>query len=190
VPVDTPSRIQWSAFDPDSVTTTQVAVSSDSGATWVTIANVPGNPGSYEWRAPCGHEGADYLLRIRALDQSGVSDEGQAIVAFVPERLCLDGEDPVAPPTFALLPPTPNPASSGPTAFHFYLPEVQGEKSLRLYDVRGRLVRTIALDETLAGPNGVAWDGKDEHGSIAPAGMYVARLTASGQAATRRFVRL
>jgi len=190
VSVDSPSRVEWVALDPDSVTTTQLAVSSDSGATWVTIANVPGNPGSYEWQAPCAHEGGNYLLRVRALDQNGMSDQGEAIVAFTPDRHCLDGEDPVAPPTFALLPPTPNPASSGPTAFHFYLPEVQGEKSLRLYDVRGRLVRTIALDEALAGPNGVAWDGKDERGSVAPAGMYVARLTASGQAATRRFVRL
>ena len=157
----------------------------------MTIANLPGNPGSYEWRAPCGQAGATYKLRVSALDRNGGTfDDGEATVAFVPDRVCLDDENPVAPPTFALLPPTPNPASSGPTAFHFYLPEVQGEKSLRLYDVRGRLVRTIALDAALAGPNGVAWDGKDEHGSIAPAGMYVARLTASGQAATRRFVRL
>jgi len=191
VSVDLPSVITWSAVDPDSVTTTQIAVSSDSGATWSTIANLAGNPGSYEWRSPCGRAGGDYRLRIRALDRNGgVFDDGEATVAFVPDRLCLDGEDPVALPSFALLPPTPNPASSGPTAFHFYLPETFGAKSLRLYDVRGRLVRTIVIDAALAGPNGVAWDGKDDRGGLAPAGMYIARLTAAGQAATRRFVRL
>jgi len=191
VAVDLPSTIVWNAFDPDSVTTTQVAVSRDSGATWATIANLPGNPGSLEWRAPCGHPGADYLLRVRALDQrGGVADEGEATVAFVPDRLCLDGEDPDTLPGLALLPPTPNPASNGPTQFRFNLPEANSATSLRLYDLRGRLVRTIALAQALAGPNIASWDGRDDRGALAPAGMYIARLTSAGEATTTRFVRL
>jgi hypothetical protein len=130
------------------------------------------------------------LLRVRALDESGgVSDATEAIVGFVPDRMCAEGEDPIPPPALALLPPTPNPTGVGPTQFRFDLPQASGT-SLRLYDLRGRLVRTITLEQALVGHNIVSWDGRDERGLLAPAGMYIARLTSAGQAASRRFFRL
>jgi len=59
-----------------------------------------------------------------------------------------------------------------------------------LYDLRGRIVRTITLDPLESGPSRVVWDGFDDRGSRVPAGMYVARLTADGgNTATQRFVR-
>ena len=52
------------------------------------------------------------------------------------------------------------------------------------------MTRTL-LDETLAaGPHEAAWDGRDESGRRAPAGLYWVRLEAGPEAAVRRVVRL
>jgi hypothetical protein len=192
LPVDEPGVISWDASDVDTVTGIQIAVSSDGGATWSTVANLSGNPGSYAYRAPCAQEGNSYAVRVRALDEHGWSDQGEAVRAFTPSRFCLAGEEPTVPLSFAFLPVTPNP-STGPTAFHFYLPEgaaLAAAPRLRIYDVRGRLVREISLAAALSGPNGAAWDGLDRDGRAAHTGMYVARLEAGGRTASVRFVRL
>lgn len=73
---------------------------------------------------------------------------------------------------------TPNPFS-GSTAIDFIVPEAG---MLRIYDVAGRLVRTL-----IAGVSGRAiWDGLDAHGRRAPSGVYFYRLEAGGSAGTTR----
>jgi hypothetical protein len=193
LPVDTPGTIRWTAVDGDEVSRIQLAVSSDSGTTWSTFANLAGNPGSYAWNAPCAQVGRAYFLRVRALDEhGGWNDQADAIRRFQPDRACLPGENPSAPAAFALLPVTPNPSTNA-TAFHFYLPEGSNAATrprLRIFDVRGRLVREIELASALAGPNAAGWDGRDGDGRVARAGVYLARLDAGGRSATERFVRL
>jgi hypothetical protein len=193
LPVDAPGLITWHATDVDTVTGIQIAVSSDSGATWSTIANLAGDPGSYAYRSQCAQAGHSYAVRVRALDEhGGWSDQGEAVRRYTPSRFCNVGEVPVLPLSFALLPVTPNP-SAGTTAFHFYLPEgaaLGAAPHLRIYDIRGRMVREIPLAAALSGPNGAAWDGLDQDGRVTRTGMYVARLEAGGRSATERFVRL
>lgn len=49
--------------------------------------------------------------------------------------------------------------------------------SLRIYDLNGRLVRTlIESDKRSRGLNRVEWDGKDNSGSLIPSGRYVYTL--------------
>ena len=46
-----------------------------------------------------------------------------------------------------------------------------------IYDLQGRLVRRLAEQRALStGSYGIAWDGRDEQGDIAPPGVYLARL--------------
>jgi flagellar hook assembly protein FlgD len=53
----------------------------------------------------------------------------------------------------------------------------------RVFDVRGALVRTIALASTPAGTAIVRWDGRDDSGGLASAGIYFLRIeTPSGRA--------
>jgi hypothetical protein len=61
---------------------------------------------------------------------------------------------------------------------------------LAIFDLDGRRVRTLASGAWQAGLYRMAWDGLDDRGHHAPAGMYFARLSAGGAGYTRRVVRL
>ena len=54
-----------------------------------------------------------------------------------------------------------------------------GPVKLQVFDVKGRLVRTLVDEMRSAGPYRVDWDGKDNSGRPAAAGLYMYRL-ASG----------
>ncbi|MBZ0269462.1 hypothetical protein K8I85_15005 [bacterium] len=56
-----------------------------------------------------------------------------------------------------------------------------------MWDVRGRLVRTLRLPAAAAE---VAWDGRDDAGHPVPAGAYFVRLRTREGMATHRLVRL
>ncbi len=62
-----------------------------------------------------------------------------------------------------------------------------GGADLRVVDAAGRRVRRLATGPRAAGRHDVAWDGNDESGRRAPAGLYFAILDAAGG---RRVVRL
>jgi hypothetical protein len=76
---------------------------------------------------------------------------------------------------FTLSVPVPNP-SAGRASIAYRLPVAQ-EARLALYDVRGRLVRVLFDGPRPAGPFASDWDGLDEGGRPAPAGLYFYRLT-------------
>ncbi len=94
---------------------------------------------------------------------------------------------PPAPAALAFAPPAPNPAR-GATLLRFTTP--RGAARLVLLDVAGRRVRTLVDGALAAGAHELAWDGRDEGGAPAPAGLYWARLEANGERATRRLVRV
>ena len=61
--------------------------------------------------------------------------------------------------------------------------------TLGVYDVAGRLVRTL-LDgaHREAGPHAAVWDGRDDGGRGAAAGVYFYRLRAEGFEEVKRMV--
>lgn len=72
------------------------------------------------------------------------------------------------------------------TTIRFGLPE-QARVDLRVYDVAGHLVRTIiAGDATEAGWHEATWNGLDDRGRRAEAGVYFYRLDAGAFSETRR----
>ncbi len=61
--------------------------------------------------------------------------------------------------------------------------------TLRIYDVTGRLVRTLADGSVLeSGSHRREWDGRDERGAQLGAGLYFCRLVAGPVSETRRMV--
>ena len=65
-----------------------------------------------------------------------------------------------------------------------------GEQRLEVYDVSGRLVRTLASGWVAAGARRVPWDGRDAAGARAPAGIYLVHLSAGGRVVQARVVLL
>lgn len=61
---------------------------------------------------------------------------------------------------------------------------------LEVYDVAGRMVRTLAQQEKAAGVHAVLWDGTTDDGLTAPTGVYFLRLSGRGSATTVRGVLL
>jgi hypothetical protein len=60
-----------------------------------------------------------------------------------------------------------------------------GRGSVELFDVAGRIVRRAAARDGV-----VLWDGRDEEGRVAPAGVYFARwVDTEGRSRTLRLVR-
>lgn len=56
---------------------------------------------------------------------------------------------------------------------------------LRVYDVRGRLIRTLVDSFVAAGSRVVEWDGRDDRGSSLASGTYFLRLDAGGEFESR-----
>lgn len=61
---------------------------------------------------------------------------------------------------------------------------------LTVYDVRGRLVRTLVASRMPAGEHRVAWDRHDEMGQRAATGIYYLRLLANGRLRIARIIAL
>lgn len=80
----------------------------------------------------------------------------------------------------------PNPFSPE-TRIAFDLP-VAGRAELKIFDVSGRLIRTLVDERRPAGPHSVRWDGRDETGRAAPSGVYFYSLTAAGVEENRRMI--
>jgi len=78
----------------------------------------------------------------------------------------------------------PNPFNPE-TTLRFDLP-VEGRVRLEVYDVAGRLVRTLLDADIPAGSHQAVWDGKDGSGRGMPSGSYFARLSADGRVETVR----
>ncbi len=55
-----------------------------------------------------------------------------------------------------------------------------GRALVRVYDLSGRLVRTLADDTRPAGAQSVVWNGLDDAGQPAASGVYLVRLSADG----------
>ncbi len=76
------------------------------------------------------------------------------------------------------------------TSIQFNVPSNAGRVELHVYNVSGRLVRTLVNDELAAGPHSVVWNGRDDDGRNLASGIYFAKLTAGDETAERKMALL
>ncbi len=100
--------------------------------------------------------------------------------SFTPIVVTGEEPPPPAPLTTAFLLPYPQPAFGGSVAFPFDLATAAADVQLVIHDSRGRAVRRFELgalaEGSYGGSNALRWNGVDDHGRRAPAGVYWARL--------------
>lgn len=90
------------------------------------------------------------------------------------------------PLAFGLMPIAPNPAR-GSARISFTLPSNANLK-LRVYGLRGEVVRTLVDGEWGLGQHSIVWDGRDDRGNLVSPGTYFVRMEGLGEVANRRFV--
>ncbi len=76
---------------------------------------------------------------------------------------------------------------AGSTRIAFHLPE-RSRAAVRIYDVAGRLVRTVCDAVADAGWNQVEWDGTNSSGGRVASGIYFLRVSACGDSRTQKVV--
>lgn len=62
--------------------------------------------------------------------------------------------------------------------------------TLRIFDVSGRTVRTLALDRSLAENTSFAWDGRDDSGNEVSAGIYRVELSSDDQSDSKLLIKV
>ncbi len=191
-------NIGKNAVDGDSYV---VAASSDSGNSWVTIDSTtshflrPVEPWfRFEFRVQ------DYLpvtdgfrLKLVITDRNAESPVEAGIDDFeiiepirtnVGVELSDNGD--AAPARSSLLGNRPNPFNPT-TSIHFRLAR-QGHADLEIYDVNGRLVRTLITGALDAGDHSASWDGRAENGAETASGIYFYRLRTAGANDSRKMI--
>ena len=95
----------------------------------------------------------------------------------------------IVPSEYSLIQNYPNPFN--PSTTISYNVDASGMVSLRIYDIMGRLVRSLVdgyrSSGNLAGYS-IVWDGKDGQGQQVAAGVYIYSLQTPGGNMTKKMV--
>ena len=74
----------------------------------------------------------------------------------------------------------PNPFN--PSTTIEYALNVASDVSLYIYDMQGRVVKTLVSNNLDAGSHSIVWNGLNDNGVQVSSGMYLVRMEANGQA--------
>jgi hypothetical protein len=111
-------------------------------------------------------------------DTNEIPDECQGVVTSIGDHVAA---------AYRLHQNEPNPFNPT-TTIRFDVPDVNLPVRLQIFDVGGRLVRTLVDGFVDARSHSVRWDGRDDRGVEVATGVYLYRLEAAGFAQTRKMV--
>jgi hypothetical protein len=173
--------ISWNDPEGWPVDHATILYSADAGQTWSMVAEgVTGT--SYDWRVPEGVTDAG-LVRVFLHDHRGVMGYDTSDGPFA-VRSAQTGIEEAIPSAHRLYQNAPNPFL-GTTEIPFDLP-AEGTVAIKVYDLQGRAVRTVAQAWYPAGSHRVTWNGRDDGGNALAAGVYFYRLEVGTFVSTRR----
>jgi hypothetical protein len=172
-----------------------VDVSSDGGANWIPLERVPEVANS--WTQVVVDLTTLITLTNQIVFRFMACDLNTAgLVEAAIDDICIDAfipnytgtSEPAVAPVFRFDRVRPNPFS-GSADICFSLARTS-ETRLALYDVQGRLVRTLLQGIQTAGPHAVAWDGRDNRGATVCSGIYFVQLEGKDGKDVRKLIRL
>lgn len=132
--------------------------------------------GSYSYLDNEVKNGRTYTYILTALDSNGL------------EQVCgnTTGGPRMTPASLSLAAPAPNPTSS--TCSLRYSLSADSAINLDIYDLSGRLVRTVVSGNQAAGEYNAVWDGCDSTGRSVANGVYSVRLSSGTGVKSQRIV--
>jgi hypothetical protein len=175
------NALSWDPCPDDDFQYFQVYRSSDPGFTPSPATQVHSTT-STGWNDP-EYDGWPVYYKVTALDDAdNESDPASAGTA-------TGIVESTAPQVHALYQNVPNPFNPS-TVICYDVPVGGGVVSLRIYDVGGRLVRTLVDGIEEPGEKRVTWSGRNDLGSRVATGVYFYRMTAPGYELTKKMVLL
>ena len=134
----------------------------------------PGQSGFIDWQGiPSPHFDDQWPLHLAwefKDQQFGIEDAGVDQSNVIPEIMILHQN-------------YPNPFN--PVTNITFMVDTYGYASIRIYDIKGRLVETLVEEQLPSGQYEVHWDASD-----LPSGVYLIRLTGSNKSITKKAVLL
>ena len=139
----------------------------------------------------CDYAGGDYTLWVTSPCAPENAPPGCDLIGALPvgcEDLTGAPEERPRPSRLALAAPRPSTFRST-TTFEFAIPgDAIDRVHLSVYDLSGRLVRTLVNEDLSGGTYRASWDGAADHGVSVSSGVYYCRLTHHGVSRTRNVV--
>ncbi len=172
-----------------------VDVSTNGGSTWVNMISRLGHTNN-DWEK-VQLDITNYVpltstmkFRFVARDLGGASLVEAAIDDFLievlPQTQGVAQEAGASPLRYAIAQNRPNPFN--PSTEIRFTAAAEAPVSLRVYDVEGRVVRTLVDGVMPAGEHVAVWDGRDGNGAAAASGIYYYKIEAGDFMATRKMV--
>ena len=176
----------------------QVGMPDSAIVYWLDVQARPHDPDAiWGWKTSSMHWNDDAVWGVGAEPYPGPWEElryppphpwaGQSIdLAFgLESRYGTGVPDEGTPEKFNLGQNVPNPFNPK-TTIRYEVPAGGGHVAIEIYDVSGRLVRTLVDREETEGAHEVAWDGRDAQGRELPSGVYFYRMRAPGVETTKK----
>ncbi len=129
---------------------------------------------SYQWEDPDVQESVTYFYWVADVSENGMMQ------FHGPKRV----ETMAAPKFYSLEQNYPNPFN--PTTTIRYLLKDEGHVTLRIYNIRGQLVRQLVDASKFAGEYSVVWDGHDDFGQVVTSGTYLYSIDVNDFKFTRK----
>ena len=183
---DEDMTITWDHADDIGVVQVTIELSEDGGGSWPhTVASGPlispvtWYPGTLITSDAC-------VLRVTVSDGSGRTASDQSETTF--SMGLVSAIDDLPQYRLALGQNAPNPFNPA-TEISFALPRAQ-EIELRIYDLEGRVIRTLVNGRVESGAHTVAWRGGDDQGARVASGLYFYRLVTEDGTLTKKMTLL
>ncbi len=168
--------VRWSLSMRDDGAVLSIERARD-GANFVTLQDGPEGTGEekYFFVDEDVIPGSSYTYRVFVEDKEG-------------RRILFETEPMDVPSTPMTLSNHPNPFNPS-TVIEYLLPS-PGHVSIAIYDVNGRLVRSLVDRDMEAGAHSIDWDGLNDRKSALPSGIYFCRLRLGKAEVTSKLVLL
>ncbi len=166
--VDSSEAIQWQKFYPPRCDSLSLFYSIDNGNNYTMITHgLSGNDTSYLWTVPNVNSDS-CKIKIIAYGPGWQYDESDGIFSIT-----STGMSEIATHSLAMtlsLKVFPSPVKSM-SVIQYSLP-VKGKVSIQLFDISGKLIKTLVNQEKNAGNYSLIWNGTDENNQKVSAGVY------------------
>ncbi len=143
--------------------------------------------GPFEWYCPVTDPSNEFKLAVSENSESIFLDGIKVIDKnWVKNTTHVQEQSAVVIADYELKQNYPNPFNPS-THIHFSLPQTAPVK-LSIYDVQGRLIKTLVNAVTPAGSQTVTWDGTNAQGQPVPSGVYLYELRSEEFSQVQRMV--